>query len=98
MVRVEFGKARCRFHGGLSTGPKTEAGRARIAEHSDGAGVLTALHVARKERRPDEWDPPYESYDPDDRDHSLRLHFHAQTKKARLVLGAFYQPEQAGPA
>src|SRR5215471_9744674 len=32
MVRVEFGKARCRFHGGLSTGPKTEAGRARIAE------------------------------------------------------------------
>jgi hypothetical protein len=31
-VRVEFGKARCRFHGGLSTGPKTEAGRARIAE------------------------------------------------------------------
>src|ERR1700730_14206054 len=32
MVRVELGKARCRFHGGLSTGPKTEAGRARIAE------------------------------------------------------------------
>jgi hypothetical protein len=32
MVRVEFGKARCRFHGGLSTGPKTEVGRARIAE------------------------------------------------------------------
>src|SRR5690349_989439 len=32
MVRVEFGKARCRFHGGLSTGPKTEAGRIRIAE------------------------------------------------------------------
>jgi hypothetical protein len=32
MVRVEFGKARCRFHGGLSTGPKTQAGRARIAE------------------------------------------------------------------
>ena len=32
MVRVEFGKARCRFHGGLSTGPSTEAGRARIAE------------------------------------------------------------------
>jgi hypothetical protein len=31
-MRVEFGKARCRLHGGLSTGPKTEAGRARIAE------------------------------------------------------------------
>jgi hypothetical protein len=31
-MRVKFGKARCRLHGGLSTGPKTEAGRARIAE------------------------------------------------------------------
>jgi hypothetical protein len=32
MVRVELGKGRCRFHGGLSTGPKTEAGRAGITE------------------------------------------------------------------
>jgi hypothetical protein len=32
MVKVELGKARCRFHGGMSTGPKTAAGRARIAE------------------------------------------------------------------
>jgi len=32
LIRVELGKARCRFHGGLSTGPKTEIGRARIAE------------------------------------------------------------------
>src|SRR6476469_7372667 len=31
-VRAEPGKARCRFHGGKSTGPKTRAGRARIAE------------------------------------------------------------------
>jgi hypothetical protein len=31
-VRVEPGKRRCRFHGGLSTGPKTTAGRAKIAE------------------------------------------------------------------
>jgi hypothetical protein len=31
-VRVEPGKRRCRFHGGLSTGPKTATGRARIAE------------------------------------------------------------------
>ncbi len=31
-VRVEPGKRRCRFHGGKSTGPKTAAGRARIAE------------------------------------------------------------------
>src|ERR1700738_302499 len=31
-VRAEPGKARCRFHGGKSTGPKTEAGRACIAE------------------------------------------------------------------
>jgi hypothetical protein len=31
-VRAEPGKARCRFHGGKSTGPKTEAGRNRVAE------------------------------------------------------------------
>jgi hypothetical protein len=31
-VRAELGKGRCRFHGGKSTGPKTQAGRARIAE------------------------------------------------------------------
>jgi len=31
-VKVEPGKRRCRFHGGLSTGPKTSEGRARIAE------------------------------------------------------------------
>jgi hypothetical protein len=31
-VRAEPGKARCRFHGGKSTGPKTEAGRNRIAD------------------------------------------------------------------
>jgi len=31
-VKVEPDKRRCRFHGGLSTGPKTAAGRARIAE------------------------------------------------------------------
>jgi len=28
----EPGRTRCRFHGGLSTGPKTEEGRKRIAE------------------------------------------------------------------
>ena len=32
LVRAAPGKARCRFHGGLSTGPRTEAGRARIAD------------------------------------------------------------------
>ena len=30
--RVVPGKARCRFHGGHSTGPKTEEGRKRISE------------------------------------------------------------------
>jgi hypothetical protein len=29
-VRVEPGKARCRFHGGLSSGPRTADGKARI--------------------------------------------------------------------
>ena len=31
-VRAKPGKARCRFHGGKSTDPKTQAGRAPIAE------------------------------------------------------------------
>ena len=31
-VRAEPGNARCRFHCGKSTGPKTQAGRGRIAE------------------------------------------------------------------
>jgi hypothetical protein len=42
MVRVEFGKARCRFHGG----PKTEAGRAKIAE----AGETRVGHQLRSSR------------------------------------------------
>jgi hypothetical protein len=32
LVRVEAGRRRCRFHGGLSTGPRTPGGKARIAE------------------------------------------------------------------
>ncbi|MFD0982826.1 HGGxSTG domain-containing protein [Tropicimonas aquimaris] len=31
-AQSEPGKKRCRFHGGMSTGPKTEEGRLRIAE------------------------------------------------------------------
>lgn len=31
-AKSEPGRNRCRFHGGLSTGPKTAAGLARIAE------------------------------------------------------------------
>jgi len=31
LVRVEPGKRCCRFHGGLSTGPRTPEGKARIA-------------------------------------------------------------------
>jgi transcriptional regulator with XRE-family HTH domain len=31
-AKSEPGRKRCRFHGGLSTGPKTREGRARIAE------------------------------------------------------------------
>jgi hypothetical protein len=28
------------------------------------ANADTRLHVSRKTKTPDEWDPPYESYDP----------------------------------
>lgn len=32
LLKSEPGKRRCRLHGGLSTGPKTDEGKARIAE------------------------------------------------------------------
>ena len=35
-VRAEPGKARCRFHGGLSTGSRTEEGRARASKAPGG--------------------------------------------------------------
>ena len=31
-LKAFAGKRRCKFHGGMSTGPKTREGRARIAE------------------------------------------------------------------
>jgi hypothetical protein len=39
---VEPGKRRCKFHGGRSTGPRTQAGRARIAAASAGDGNISA--------------------------------------------------------
>jgi class 3 adenylate cyclase len=56
LVRAEPGKARCRFHGGLSTGPKTQAGRSRISEaqrrrwlaYREKAGRPTVLHEWRQ--------------------------------------------------
>jgi hypothetical protein len=52
------GKARCRFHGGKSTGPKTQAGRARIAEaqrlrwraYRDRVQAVRSDHEAGSER------------------------------------------------
>jgi hypothetical protein len=34
ICKAVIGRERCRFHGGLSTGPRTEAGRRRVAEAS----------------------------------------------------------------
>src|SRR5258707_14782909 len=44
-MRVVPGKRRYRFHGGMSTGPKTKAGRARIAEAT--ATALEGISVAQ---------------------------------------------------
>src|SRR5580693_5837131 len=55
LVRVEFGRARCRFHGGLSTGPKTETGRARIAEVQRRRWRL--YREAQRDRQPPEVQP-----------------------------------------
>jgi hypothetical protein len=43
LARVEPGKARCRFHGGSSTGPKTAIGRARIA-----STTAAVAHIRRE--------------------------------------------------
>ena len=57
VIRAEPGKARCRFHGGKSTGPKTEAGRNRIAEASANVGASIerrfkrATHMGAKRAR-----------------------------------------------
>jgi hypothetical protein len=53
-VRAEPGKTRCRFHGGKSTGPKTQAGRARIAEtHSGGSPIERGLGRSEAKTKPD---------------------------------------------
>jgi hypothetical protein len=64
-VRVEPGKRRCRFHGGLSTGPKTEAGRTRIAEaqrrrwqaYREKVQAVRSAGDRPKARGEVEWDP-----------------------------------------
>jgi hypothetical protein len=47
LVRVELGKARCYFHGGLSKRPKTEAGRRRIADAQRRQALARSLQMAR---------------------------------------------------
>ena len=46
--KVIPGKTKCRYHGGLSTGPKTEAGKARVA-----AAQRLRWALPRRERPPD---------------------------------------------
>ena len=45
------GRARCQLHGGKSTGPRTEAGRARIAAAQLKHGKLTQEKRAEAKRR-----------------------------------------------
>lgn len=45
------GRARCQLHGGKSTGPRTEAGRARIAAAQTTHGRLTKERRAEAKRR-----------------------------------------------
>ncbi len=48
-VQPAMSNGRCRFHGGKSTGPKTEAGRLKIAQAHYKHGLYTA--EAKAERR-----------------------------------------------
>lgn len=42
------GRTRCRLHGGMSTGPRTEAGRQRCAEARRRHGEYTKTAVAQR--------------------------------------------------
>src|SRR5258707_8609044 len=44
IMRVVPGKRRCRFHGGMSTGPKTKAGR-EPQHGNDNRGSLNSAHI-----------------------------------------------------
>jgi len=59
--RPAKGKARCRFHGGASTGPTSEAGRMRCAEANVTHGARAesdAYRAALARARPDLFDAP----------------------------------------
>lgn len=43
--RALVGRTRCRTHGGLSTGPKTPEGRARIAESNQRRARSSNAHI-----------------------------------------------------
>jgi len=45
------GKRRCRLHGGLSTGPKTAEGRARIAAASTRHGKFVGWRAHREKEK-----------------------------------------------
>jgi hypothetical protein len=55
LVRVEPSKARCRFHGGPSTGPRIEEGRARIAEAQRRRSRLSGQRVHQISWRLSAW-------------------------------------------
>jgi hypothetical protein len=45
-AKVVPGRRRCRLHGGLSTGPRSADGRARIAEANRRRATACVAHVA----------------------------------------------------
>ena len=49
-ARTMHGKARCKFHGGASTGPRTSEGRARIAEAQRKRWVTWRLAEGQRKR------------------------------------------------
>ncbi|MFD0982561.1 HGGxSTG domain-containing protein [Tropicimonas aquimaris] len=50
-AKSEPGKKRCRLHGGMSTGPKTEEGRKQIAEAQRKRWAKASKHAASGMRR-----------------------------------------------
>ena len=57
------GKVRCKLHGGLSTGPKTEAGRARVRDGYRRA-LIADLEQRERDRAAGGYAPYYRGQDP----------------------------------
>lgn len=73
------GKARCKMHGGLSTGPKTDAGRARVREGYR-RSLIEDLEQREMDRAAGRYAPYYRGSDA-----ILRMRYGSPSDRRRLA-------------